>query len=45
MDDLSSAIRKNLELKGLSTISDRLESVLASLVALAINRRDTVVGT
>ena len=44
MDDLSSAIRKNMEHKESSTVNDRLELLLAALVAMAIYQRDTVVG-
>lgn len=44
VDDLSTAIRRNIEHKGSSAVSDRLELLLASLVAMAINQRDTVVG-
>ena len=45
VDDLSSAIRKKMELQGSSKIIDRLQSVLAGLVALAIGQRDLVTGT
>ena len=44
VDDLSSAIRKNMEHKGSSTVNDRLELLLAALVAMAIYQRDTVMG-
>ncbi|XP_029192398.2 LOW QUALITY PROTEIN: dynein heavy chain domain-containing protein 1-like [Acropora millepora] len=40
VDDLSSAIRKKMELQASSKIMDRLQSVLAGLVALAIGQRD-----
>ena len=44
MDDLSSAIRKNMEHKGSSAVNDRLDLLLAALIAMAINQRDTVMG-
>jgi len=44
VDDLSSAIRKKMELQASSKIMDRLQSVLAGLVALAIGQRDMLTG-
>ena len=44
VDDLSSAIRKKMELQASSKIIDRIQSVLAGLVALAIGQRDMLTG-
>ena len=44
VDDLSSAIRKKMELQASNKIMDRLQSVLAGLVALAIGQRDMLTG-
>ena len=44
VDELSSAVRKNMEHKSSSALNDRLEFLLAALVALGINQRDTVIG-
>ena len=44
VDELSSAVRKNMEHKSSSALNDRLELLLAALVALGINQRDTVIG-
>lgn len=44
MDDLSLAIRKNMERKGSSAVHSRVELLLCALVGLAINQRDTVMG-
>lgn len=45
MDDLSLAIRKNMERKGSSAAHGRVELLLCALVGLAINQRDTVMGS
>ena len=44
VEDLSVAIRKNLEHKGSSAIHGRAELLLCALVGLAINQRDTITG-
>ena len=44
VEDLSLAIRKNLEHKGSSAIHGRFELLLCALVGLAINQRDTITG-
>lgn len=44
MEDLSLAIRKNLEHKDSSAAHGRVELLLSTLVGLAINQRDTITG-
>ena len=44
MEDLSLAIRKNVEHKGSSAAHGRVELLLCALVGLAINQRDTITG-
>ena len=44
MEDLSLAIRKNLEHKDSSAAHGRVELLLCALVGLAINQRDTITG-
>ena len=44
MDDISGAIRKNMECSATSHINNRLELLLAALAAMTIHQRDTVTG-
>ena len=42
VNDLSSAIRKTMELKDSSSVHGRLEVLLGTLVAMTIHQRDIV---